>query len=342
MADLLEKLQKFQEMVDDYDTRLEKMRMERNSAAAKLKLYTEQYLRSLDTKSATACRGRSRSPDPLGRPSPKPEDVPRSPQASRSPQSRRGPVQQEHLQRSIPYEDKLTPDQGDEFRSPACGDRKKKKEDPIVLSSDEELPSKKPDNNLPENAEKERKALAFAGDKWHADVKQQMDNLENEGKLKEADLDEGSLKALKTLQYEVVLVCLNKIAEEKKAIRDMNAFIVNNCKYLRNQWGVDDAASSSSDDDLSEHDSSEDTRENPMPQNECGKGKASIDETRTRRKRTQPYKHSLNIPRGWLANRLKRGLTRGQARNMWKHMGRDRQEDCHGNQVRQCACEPHH
>jgi hypothetical protein len=105
------------------------------------------------------------------------------------------------------------------------------------------------------------KALAFAGDKWHADVKVQMTMLEKTGKLKEADLDQGALKALKTLPYEVALVCLGKIANEASAIRNMNAFIVKNCTHLRNQWGVDDAASSSSDDDSSGDDESEEEEE---------------------------------------------------------------------------------
>ena len=52
------------------------------------------------------------------------------------------------------------------------------------------------------------KALAFADGEWHPDVKAQMDVLEKTGKLKEADLDQGALKALKTLPYEVVFrVC---------------------------------------------------------------------------------------------------------------------------------------
>jgi hypothetical protein len=109
------------------------------------------------------------------------------------------------------------------------------------------------------------KALAFAGDKWHADVKVQMTMLEKTGKLKEADLDQGALKALKTLPYEVALVCLNKIANETSAIRNMNAFIVKNCTHLRNQWGVDDAASSSSDDDSSDDDESEEEEEEEAP-----------------------------------------------------------------------------
>jgi hypothetical protein len=81
------------------------------------------------------------------------------------------------------------------------------------------------------------------GDTWNADVKEKMLMLEQMGKLKEADLDQEALKALKTLPCEVALVCLNKIANETSAIRNMNAFIVKNCKHLRNQWGVDDAMS---------------------------------------------------------------------------------------------------
>jgi len=80
-----------------------------------------------------------------------------------------------------------------------------------------------------------RKALAFAGDKWHADVKAQMAVLEKTSKLKEADLDQHTLNSLKKLPYEVALVCLGKIANNPSAILNMNAFIVMNCTHLRNQ-----------------------------------------------------------------------------------------------------------
>jgi hypothetical protein len=91
--------------------------------------------------------------------------------------------------------------------------------------------------------------LAFAGDNWHTDVKMQIVTLEKTGKFNEKDLDQAALKALKTLPYEVALVCLKKIADETGAIRNMNAFIVKYCTHLRNQWQVDDAASSSDDDE---------------------------------------------------------------------------------------------
>jgi hypothetical protein len=88
------------------------------------------------------------------------------------------------------------------------------------------------------NAGEPGKVLAFAGDQWHADVKKRLAELETKGKLKEADLDQGALKALKTLPYEVALACLEKIANERNAIRNINAFVVTNCTHLRNQWGL--------------------------------------------------------------------------------------------------------
>tara|TARA_X000000368_G_scaffold414738_1_gene405138 strand:- start:1101 stop:2240 length:1140 start_codon:yes stop_codon:yes gene_type:complete len=105
------------------------------------------------------------------------------------------------------------------------------------------------------NAGEPDKSPAFSGDKWHADVKAQLTSLEKKGKLKEAELDEGALKELKTLPYVVALVCLTKVMNETNAIRNINAFIIKNCKHLRDQWGIDDAASSSSDDDSSDDES---------------------------------------------------------------------------------------
>jgi len=119
------------------------------------------------------------------------------------------------------------------------------------------------------NAGEPGKVPAFAGDKWHADVKAQLTSLEKKGKLKEAELDQGALKALKTLPYEVALVCLTKVMNETNAIRNINAFIVKNCTHLRNQWGIDDAASSSSDDDSSDDESESEEEE------EASKAKAS-------------------------------------------------------------------
>jgi len=113
------------------------------------------------------------------------------------------------------------------------------------------------------------KVPAFADDKWHADVKARLTLLEKKGKLKEAELDQRALKALKTLPYEVALVCLTKVMNEKNALRNINAFIVKNCTHLRNQWGIDDAASSSSEDDSSDDESEGEEEE------EASKAKAS-------------------------------------------------------------------
>jgi hypothetical protein len=255
----------------------------------------------------------------------------------------------------------------------ACSTAKKQKHDAIVLSSDEESApttaksqqegkalyagksatacrgrSRSPYAPPPSPERETKREPAFADGKWHADVKVQMTMLEEMGKLKEADLDQEALKALKTLPYEVALVCLNKIANETSAIRNINAFIVQNCKHLRNTWGVDDAASSSaasssSDDDLSEDENPMPPKSTPMPPKSTPMPPKStpmppkstpmppkstpMPPKSTRGKSMKPYTRSRNIPSGWLANRLQKGLTSRQARNEWKQMGRDRQNN---------------
>ena len=92
----------------------------------------------------------------------------------------------------------------------------------------------------------EGKVLAFADDSWHATVKAVIDELENKNKFKPADLDPGALKAIRTLPAEAAVALLNKVRDEKTAIRNMNAYVVKNASILRNQWGIDEAASSSS------------------------------------------------------------------------------------------------
>ncbi len=339
-------MHKYEAMIQNFDDRMNFLQVERDCAVAKLEQVTKEYLAWVQNNKRTRCRNADRLGLQIAPSSPKPGDVPASPKASRSPQNQQhinnaqrnstiaydscssrspsprrqdvhgSPQASRSRQHSIPYEDKLSPEPGDEFRSPACGPRKKKQKEsqnnPIVLSSDEDSAPTTANKEPAAKADKskESKALAFADGEWHADVKVQMTMLEKMGKLKEADLDKEALKALKTLPYEVALVCLQQFANETRALRNINAFIVKHCKYLRNLWGADEAASSSAASSSSDDD----------PPNQCGKSKASIDETRTRTR-------SLNIPSGWLANRLKRGLTRGQARNEWKQMGRDRQKN---------------
>jgi hypothetical protein len=67
----------------------------------------QNMIEGLNARGAEACRGRSRSPDPLARPSPKPEDLPRALEASQSPQNRRPHVPQGV---SMPYDDKAASD----------------------------------------------------------------------------------------------------------------------------------------------------------------------------------------------------------------------------------------
>ena len=90
---------------------------------------------------------------------------------------------------------------------------------------------------------------AWTIDRLHVEIKSKMDELKTKGKFTETDLDTTARDALKTLPYEVALVCLNKIANDTSAISNMNAFIVKNCTHLRNQWGVEDTSSATEEDD---------------------------------------------------------------------------------------------
>jgi hypothetical protein len=90
---------------------------------------------------------------------------------------------------------------------------------------------------------------AWTIDQLHVEIKSKMDELKTKGKFTETDLDTTARDALKTLPYEVALVCLNKIANDTSAISNMNAFIVKNCTHLRNQWGVEDTSSATEEDD---------------------------------------------------------------------------------------------
>ena len=103
-------------------------------------------------------------------------------------------------------------------------------------------------------AGKPGKVLAFAGDQWHADVQKLLTTLEEGGKLKVADLDQSALNALKRMPCEVALVVLGKVQNEKTFLHNPSAFVVSNCKILRNGWNIEDA-SSASDDDSSDDDS---------------------------------------------------------------------------------------
>ena len=103
--------------------------------------------------------------------------------------------------------------------------------------------------------------LAWKNGKWHADVKALFEKLKHV--IVEADLNEDALKSLEMLSYEVALLCLGKVRDEKSPIRNMNKFIVENAAHLRNQWGLDDAASSSS----SEGSEDEEEGAGPAPKN---------------------------------------------------------------------------
>ena len=68
------------------------------------------------------------------------------------------------------------------------------------LQAENESPEATPASNGG-NAGQIGKVPAFAGDKWHADVKAQLTLLEKKGKLKEEELDKAALTALKALPY---------------------------------------------------------------------------------------------------------------------------------------------
>jgi len=103
--------------------------------------------------------------------------------------------------------------------------------------------------------------LAFQNNKWHSDVKQLCNTLKKQGKFDVTKLDEAALKVLKTLPCHVALLCLGKVRDEKDPIRNMNIFIVKYAQHLRNQWCLEDIASSSSsgeDEDEDEESDSDD------------------------------------------------------------------------------------
>jgi len=142
--ELLDAMSIFQQMVDDFDRKIQQMKTERAAAAEQLQKYTEAF-------SKTLSRGRSRSPDPRGRPSPQPEK-----------DSQRAPT--------IAYDNTaLTPspgdDPGDEHRSAACAPRARGFCERVDLTlSDEKSSSAKAQSKEPA-ADKGKEPAADKGKK---------------------------------------------------------------------------------------------------------------------------------------------------------------------------------
>jgi hypothetical protein len=97
------------------------------------------------------------------------------------------------------------------------------------------------------------KELAFTDGNWHPDVEAALELAERRkttaGKLngfEKKELNAKALTALQQLPHELCLICLAKLDKEKKECRDINAFLFKKAAYLRNQWGLDDLESSSS------------------------------------------------------------------------------------------------
>jgi hypothetical protein len=123
-----------------------------------------------------------------------------------------------------------------------------------LLSSDEEPEPKRPCLSKPAAAAPTDKApaggvakappevvYAFKEGVWHNDVYKLQCELAGIGKFNFNMLRPEAEKQLGTLPYEVALVLLGKIRDEKQKIRNVNAFIVKNAIHLRNQYSLDDA-----------------------------------------------------------------------------------------------------
>ena len=123
-----------------------------------------------------------------------------------------------------------------------------------LLTSDEEPEPKRPCLSKPAAAAPTDEApaggvakappkvvYAFQDGVWHDDVYNLQCELAGIGKFNFNMLVPEAEKQLGTLPYQHALILLGKIRDEKKNIRNVNAFIVEIAKKLRNQFGLDDA-----------------------------------------------------------------------------------------------------
>jgi hypothetical protein len=103
---------------------------------------------------------------------------------------------------------------------------------------------------------------AWHNNAWHPNVKATIANVHAKKKVDVETLNPKALDALRSLPYEVALVCLNKRINETGRIKDESQFIIKNCQHLINQWGldvsIDDDCDRSEDDDSDEEDGSSD------------------------------------------------------------------------------------
>lgn len=97
------------------------------------------------------------------------------------------------------------------------------------------------------------KVLAWWNGKWQKDVQEKLDTKEVKDKLADVSkLDPQALRALKTLTWEVALILLNKVRDDKAPGTNINEFMIKNAGHMRNQWNLGDASSSSSSDNEDE------------------------------------------------------------------------------------------
>tara|TARA_B110001450_G_scaffold34631_1_gene30048 strand:+ start:79 stop:1659 length:1581 start_codon:yes stop_codon:yes gene_type:complete len=90
------------------------------------------------------------------------------------------------------------------------------------------------------------------------------------------ELDAAALTALKKLPYEICLVALGKVRKDVTRIPNLSAFMLKNIDYLRNQWGLDDGQSSSSEGNT-ESDSDSDEEEKASSASDGAGGAARDD-----------------------------------------------------------------
>jgi hypothetical protein len=123
----------------------------------------------------------------------------------------------------------------------------------------------RPSSSKPRYTGEPGKRLAYDSktEKWHPKIKKLLKKLTEKLKInafKVAELNEQTINALKNLPFEICQVCLSKVWKEeqgKQKIRNIDNFLVNNAKYLSNQWGLEKASSSSSSSESSSSESSD-------------------------------------------------------------------------------------
>lgn len=114
--------------------------------------------------------------------------------------------------------------------------------------------------NSQSDQEEDAKVKAWQNDAWHPDVQTLITALKTGNIVDVETLEKSAVDTLKSLPFEVAIVCLQKRQSESGRIQSESAFIVKNCNHLRNQWGIED--SSDEDANRSDQDESDDDDDN--------------------------------------------------------------------------------